>query len=48
MTVDLGEGISGVRGSGFRKIGIGLCSNFAKREVSMSSENKPQVVWVED
>jgi hypothetical protein len=44
MTVDLGEGISGVRGSGFRKIGIGLCSNFVKREVPTSSENKPQVM----
>jgi hypothetical protein len=44
MNVDLGKEISGVRGSGFRKIGVGLCSNFEKREVSTSSENKPQVM----
>ena len=44
MIVDLGEEISRVRGSGFRKIGVGLCSNFAKHKFSMSSKNKPQVV----
>jgi hypothetical protein len=44
MIVDLGEGISGVQGLGFRKIGVGLCSNFAKCEVPTSSKNKPQVV----
>jgi hypothetical protein len=44
MTIDLGDGISGFWGLSFRKIGVGLCSNFVKHEVPMSSENKPQVM----